>query len=257
MPPTEPSPNLPVARATWKPEPNLTTSAECWITAGGPHHTVLTTQVERDTLEDLATIAGVELAWIDDDHHDPRVHPPAGVEQRLSPHGAAMSATTPLAIGIDFGTLSGRVLVLDLASGAELASVDVPYVHGAIEDTLPGTDLRLEPDWALQYPLDYVDVVERGIPQALAQARVDPGRVIGIGVDFTSCTVLPTEQDGTPLCVVRRMARATPCVAEALEAPRRPASGRPPDGARPRARRAVPRALRRANLVRVVLPQAA
>jgi L-arabinose isomerase len=64
--PTEPSPNLPVARATWKPEPNLTTSAECWITAGGPHHTVLTTQVDRDTLEDLATIAGVELAWIDE-----------------------------------------------------------------------------------------------------------------------------------------------------------------------------------------------
>jgi L-ribulokinase len=112
-----------------------------------------------------------------------------------------MSATTPVAIGIDFGTLSGRVLILDLAGGAELASVDVPYVHGAIEDTLPGTDLRLEPDWALQFPLDYLDVVERGIPQALSQARADPGRVIGIGVDFTSCTVLPTEQDGTPLCV--------------------------------------------------------
>ena len=63
--PPEPLPNLPVARATWKPEPNLSTSAECWITAGGPHHTVLTTQIERETLEDLATIAGVELAWID------------------------------------------------------------------------------------------------------------------------------------------------------------------------------------------------
>jgi L-arabinose isomerase len=63
--PPEALPNLPVARATWKPEPNLSTSAECWITAGGPHHTVLTTQIERETLEDLATIAGVELAWID------------------------------------------------------------------------------------------------------------------------------------------------------------------------------------------------
>jgi L-arabinose isomerase len=67
VPPPEPLPNLPVARATWKPEPNLTTSAECWITAGGPHHTILTTQIERDTLEDLATIAGVELVWIDND----------------------------------------------------------------------------------------------------------------------------------------------------------------------------------------------
>ena len=64
--PPQSLPNLPVARATWKPAPSLSTSAECWITAGGPHHTVLTTQIERETLEDLATIAGVELAWIDD-----------------------------------------------------------------------------------------------------------------------------------------------------------------------------------------------
>ena len=65
VPLPEPLPNLPVARATWKPEPSLATSAECWITAGGPHHTVLTTQVDREALEDLASIAGVELAWID------------------------------------------------------------------------------------------------------------------------------------------------------------------------------------------------
>jgi L-arabinose isomerase len=64
--PDAPLPKLPVARATWKPAPSLATSAECWITAGGPHHTVLTTQVDRESLEDFATIAGVELAWIDD-----------------------------------------------------------------------------------------------------------------------------------------------------------------------------------------------
>jgi len=66
VPPDAPLPNLPVARATWKPAPSLATSAECWITAGGPHHTVLTTQVDRESLDDFATIAGVELAWIDD-----------------------------------------------------------------------------------------------------------------------------------------------------------------------------------------------
>ncbi|HWD68785.1 MAG TPA: L-arabinose isomerase [Solirubrobacteraceae bacterium] len=66
VPPVEPLPNLPVARAAWKPTPSLSTSAECWITAGGPHHTILTTQIEREALEDLAAIAGVELAWIDD-----------------------------------------------------------------------------------------------------------------------------------------------------------------------------------------------
>lgn len=108
---------------------------------------------------------------------------------------------TPLSIGIDYGTLSGRVLILDLATGAELAGVDVPYAHGAIEDTLPGSGEQLGPDWSLQHPLDYVDVIERGIPEALSRAGVDPTRVIGIGVDFTSCTVMPTAADGTPLCV--------------------------------------------------------
>jgi L-arabinose isomerase len=65
VPPDAPLPHLPVARATWKPAPSLSTSAECWITAGGPHHTVLSTAVDRESLEDFATIAGVELAWID------------------------------------------------------------------------------------------------------------------------------------------------------------------------------------------------
>ncbi len=65
VPPDEPLPRLPVARAVWTPEPSLTTAAECWLTAGGPHHTVLSTAVSREALEDLATIAGVELVVID------------------------------------------------------------------------------------------------------------------------------------------------------------------------------------------------
>jgi L-arabinose isomerase len=64
--PDAPLPNLPVAFATWKPAPSLATSAECWITAGGPHHTVLSTAVDRESLADFARLAGVELAWIDD-----------------------------------------------------------------------------------------------------------------------------------------------------------------------------------------------
>jgi L-ribulokinase len=122
-------------------------------------------------------------------------------------------SNSSLSLGIDYGTLSGRVLVLDLDSGAELAGVDVPYAHGAIEDTLPDSDTRLGPDWSLQHPLDYVDVIERGIPEALSRAAVDPARVIGIGVDFTSCTVMPTGADGTPLCVMdewRRRPHAWP-----------------------------------------------
>jgi L-arabinose isomerase len=65
--PDEPMPKLPVACAVWKPAPDLATSAEAWLMAGGPHHTVLTTAVEVDALSDFATILGVELLHIDAD----------------------------------------------------------------------------------------------------------------------------------------------------------------------------------------------
>ncbi|WP_112267081.1 L-arabinose isomerase [Lentzea terrae] len=63
--PDEPLPNLPVARAVWRPAPSLSTSAECWLTAGGPHHTVLTQAVGPETLRDFATMAATELVLID------------------------------------------------------------------------------------------------------------------------------------------------------------------------------------------------
>ena len=63
--PNEPLPKLPVARAVWEPRPNLATSAESWITAGGPHHTVLSTAVDTDQLVDFANLLGVELLIID------------------------------------------------------------------------------------------------------------------------------------------------------------------------------------------------
>ena len=64
MNPDEPLDRLPVASAVWKPSPNLSTSAECWIYAGGSHHTVLTTSLTAEVLHDYAKIAGVELLSI-------------------------------------------------------------------------------------------------------------------------------------------------------------------------------------------------
>ncbi|WP_116203131.1 L-arabinose isomerase [Amycolatopsis circi] len=64
--PDEPLPNLPVARAVWKPAPSLTASAESWITAGGPHHTVLTQAVGTETVRDFARMLDVELLLIDE-----------------------------------------------------------------------------------------------------------------------------------------------------------------------------------------------
>lgn len=65
VPPDEPLPRLPVARAVWEPRPSLTTSAECWLTAGGPRHTVLSSAVDTDTMVDFAAMLHTELLVID------------------------------------------------------------------------------------------------------------------------------------------------------------------------------------------------
>jgi L-ribulokinase len=103
-------------------------------------------------------------------------------------------------IGVDFGTESGRVLLLDLGTGHELAVTEVRYPHGVIDDVLPSSGKELPPDTALQDPGDYLEVLYRGIPEALAAGGVTADEVIGIGIDFTCCTVLPVNHDGTPLC---------------------------------------------------------
>ncbi|MBN9799033.1 MULTISPECIES: ribulokinase [Pseudonocardia] len=108
--------------------------------------------------------------------------------------------TDALVVGVDFGTLSGRAAVVRAADGAELGTAVHAYTHAVVTDALPGRpDLRLPPDWALQVPSDYVDVLRRAVPEAVAAAGVDPARVVGIATDFTACTMVPTLRDGTPL----------------------------------------------------------
>ncbi len=115
-----------------------------------------------------------------------------------------VSANIPRAdscvVGIDFGTLSGRALVVRVRDGAELGTAVHDYRHGVMDSRLAATGEPLPPDWALQDPEDYRDVLRHAVPAALADAGVDPARVIGIGTDFTACTVLPVTADGTPLC---------------------------------------------------------
>ncbi|MGW9195337.1 ribulokinase [Micromonospora chersina] len=105
-------------------------------------------------------------------------------------------------VGVDYGTLSGRALVVRVGDGAELGTAVHEYRHGVIESSLPGAAAPLPPDWALQDPEDYRDVLRHAVPAAVAAANIDPSRVIGIATDFTACTVLPTLTDGTPLCEV-------------------------------------------------------
>jgi len=103
-------------------------------------------------------------------------------------------------IGVDFGTESGRAVLVDVKNGREVATAVYPYSHGVMDEKLPDTEIRLEPDWALQDPQDYVRVFQNTIPTVLKESRVNPDDVIGIGIDFTACTMLPTKADGTPLC---------------------------------------------------------
>jgi len=105
-------------------------------------------------------------------------------------------------IGIDFGTESARALLVDVADGRELATAVHAYPHGVIDQTLPDSNVVLEPDWALQDPNDYLDALQHVVPAVLHESGIDPTHVIGLGIDFTSCTMLPTLQDGTPLCNV-------------------------------------------------------
>jgi len=103
-------------------------------------------------------------------------------------------------IGIDFGTESARTVLVDLADGREVATAVFPYPDGVIDEKLPGSNIRLEPDWALQNPADYVQAVKDTVPRVLKESGVAAEDVIGIGIDFTACTMLPTKADGTPLC---------------------------------------------------------
>ncbi|MDP9293451.1 MAG: ribulokinase, partial [Actinomycetota bacterium] len=105
-----------------------------------------------------------------------------------------------LVIGVDFGTLSGRALVVRASDGAELGSAVHEYRHGVVERRLPATGASLPPDWALQVPDDYRDVLRHAVPAALATAGVAPEQVVGIATDFTASTPLPVLTDGTPLC---------------------------------------------------------
>jgi L-ribulokinase len=106
------------------------------------------------------------------------------------------------AIGVDFGTESGRAVLVDAANGREVATSVYPYSHGVIDEKLPESGVALEPDWALQDPQDYLRTFQTTIPAILKASGVNPADVIGVGVDFTACTMLPVKADGTPLCVL-------------------------------------------------------
>ena len=105
-------------------------------------------------------------------------------------------------VGVDYGTLSGRALVVRVSDGTEAGTAVHEYRHGVMDRELAATGERLPPDWALQDPADYLAVLRTAVPAAVQCAGIDPAAVIGVATDFTACTVLPATADGTPLCML-------------------------------------------------------
>lgn len=103
-------------------------------------------------------------------------------------------------IGLDFGTLSGRCLLVDAENGAEIAEAVVDYPHGVMDQCLPNGK-KLPPRYALQHPADYLEVLRLAIPQVLREGRVAREEIVGVGLDFTACTLIPIDGEGTPLCL--------------------------------------------------------
>ncbi len=114
-----------------------------------------------------------------------------------------------VALGIDFGTESARAILVDCADGTQLGESVFAYDHGVIDARLPApdNDVELGVDWALQDPSDYVRSMQLAVPRVLADAGVRPDDVAGMGIAFTSCTMLPTLADGTPLCALDALRR--------------------------------------------------
>ena len=112
-------------------------------------------------------------------------------------------------IGVDFGTESGRAVLVDVADGREVGIEVEPYRNGVIDAHLPAPDedVILGPDWALQDPEDYLETFRGAVRRLVDSSGVDPSQVIGIGIDFTACTMLPTTSDGTPLCFLDEFRR--------------------------------------------------
>jgi L-ribulokinase len=112
----------------------------------------------------------------------------------------------PVALGLDFGTESVRAILIDSA-GRQLGTGTHNYKHGQITDFLPSSGQKLPEHYALQSPADWLDSAAVAVQSALADSSIPAERIVGIGVDFTSCTMLPTLLDGTPLCQLDQFAK--------------------------------------------------
>jgi L-ribulokinase len=107
---------------------------------------------------------------------------------------------TKYSLGVDFGTQSGRAVLVEVDTGNIVAMAVKDYTHGVMDEYLPDGRTRLPHDWALQHPEDYIKVLEETITAVLNESGIESKEVIGMAIDFTACTIIPIDKDGVPLC---------------------------------------------------------
>ncbi|MEN6315462.1 MAG: ribulokinase [Clostridiaceae bacterium] len=104
-------------------------------------------------------------------------------------------------IGVDFGTLSARAVLVEVDTGNIISTAVKNYKYAVLDEYLPDGVTKLELDWALQYPGDYIEAMGTVIKAVLKESKISPEDIAGLGTDFTECTMLPVDKDGTPLCM--------------------------------------------------------
>ncbi len=134
-----------------------------------------------------------------------------------------VSSSPRFALGFDFGTESGRAVLFDVANGRLVSSAIHPYSNGVIDERLPAVGPNARTRLGAAGPRRLPRRTPRCRSPWVQDAGVDAVDIIGVGIDFTACTMLPTTADGTPLLHAPAMARRAECLGQALEASRRAA----------------------------------
>lgn len=101
-------------------------------------------------------------------------------------------------IGLDYGTESCRAALLELQTAQIIAVVEQPYEHGTITEKL--ANKKIKNNLVLQNPNDYLLCMKNLIATLLEQQQLGPTSIKAIGIDFTSCTVLPVDEAFNPIC---------------------------------------------------------
>lgn len=110
-------------------------------------------------------------------------------------------------VGMDFGTLSVRAVVVRISDGKVISEAVSEYEHGVMDEVLSAATAEpLPPDFALQVPADYLTSMQEAVSTAVADSHVPASQIVGIGLDVTSATVIATDKDGTPICEYQQFA---------------------------------------------------